>query len=794
MSMPRSLLLLSLFSALIAADRGATIPWTTYEAEDMTTTGNVLGSGWLPGRVETESSGRRCVRLDATNEYAQFTATGSANALVLRYSLPDAGGGGGIDATLSLYRNGAFERKLALTSRYAWMYGNYPFTNNPADGSPRQLFDEVRVLLPTINAGDVIRLRKDGDDSAARYDLDLVDLETAPAAGAMPGDGLSITAHGAVADDGNDDTTAFTTCVTAAKAQGKSVWIPAGTFQLTGTIALDHVTVRGAGMWRTTLLGNPDYANTSKRLTFTGGDATHLMDFAITGRLTYRNDGEANDGLGGSYGNGSTITRLWIEHTKVGAWIVNSTNLTVSGCRFRNTIADGINLSVGMRSCTITNCTTRGTGDDAFAIWPATYMSASYAPGLNVISHCTAQIPSLGNGVGIYGGEGNRVEDCRFIDIPHGCGVLLSTAFGGTVFSGQTIVRRNDLLRAGGYDYSGNAGAAEDAGNAYKWRGSLHVVPVQSGIANVRLQDLVITDSASDGVSFNSNNSAVLSDAVMERVTITGAGRRGNGYGVREWSDARGGITLNNVTVSGSATGGWRDDSPPFILSIGNGNSGWTGTAAVATPILAPAGGTVSAGTAVTITSATGGAAIRYTTDGSAPTASSPVYGSPLVINATTTVRTQAVKIGMEASAVSSATFTVAGSPTAVVAPVFSPAGGVVTAGQSVSISSATGGATIRYTTDGSTPNGLSAVYGSALTITATTTLRAFASKGGMSDSTVTSATFTVAGSPPPSPTSPPASSSSDSGGGCGLGTGTSVLWLLLTFAWGLRAAATPRC
>ncbi|HEX3132747.1 MAG TPA: hypothetical protein VHX44_04090, partial [Planctomycetota bacterium] len=182
----------------MSADRGATIPWTTYEAEDMATTGSVLGPGWLPGRVETESSGRRCVRLDATNEYAQFTATGSANALVLRYSLPDAAGGGGVDATLSLYRNGAFERKLALTSRYTWMYGTYPFTNDPASGSPRQMFDEVRVLLPTINVGDIIRLRKDSDDSAARYDLDLVDLETAPAPAAMPGDGLSITAYGAV--------------------------------------------------------------------------------------------------------------------------------------------------------------------------------------------------------------------------------------------------------------------------------------------------------------------------------------------------------------------------------------------------------------------------------------------------------------------------------------------------------------------------------------------------------------------------------------------------------------------
>lgn len=87
----------------------------------------------------------------------------------------------------------------------------------------------------------------------------------------------------------------------------------------------------------------------------------------------------------------------------------------------------------------------------------------------------------------------------------------------------------------------------------------------------------------------------------------------------------------------------------------------------------------------------------------------------------------------------------------AVAAPVFSPAAGTYTSMQSVTITSATSGATIRYTTNGTTPsqsNGT--VYGGAVGIAATTTLKAIAYKSGQPDSSVTSATYTIT---PPAPT-----------------------------------------
>ncbi len=80
-----------------------------------------------------------------------------------------------------------------------------------------------------------------------------------------------------------------------------------------------------------------------------------------------------------------------------------------------------------------------------------------------------------------------------------------------------------------------------------------------------------------------------------------------------------------------------------------------------------------------------------------------------------------------------------------VAAPAFSPAGGTYTSAQTVTITSSTGGASIRYTTDGSTPSETAgAIYSSPVSISATATLKAIAYESGYTDSTVTSAVYTI--------------------------------------------------
>ncbi len=76
--------------------------------------------------------------------------------------------------------------------------------------------------------------------------------------------------------------------------------------------------------------------------------------------------------------------------------------------------------------------------------------------------------------------------------------------------------------------------------------------------------------------------------------------------------------------------------------------------------------------------------------------------------------------------------------------PTFSPDTGTYTSSQSVTISCTTSGATIYYTTDGTTPTSSSTLYSSAVTISSTTTLKAIAAASGYTDSEVASATYTM--------------------------------------------------
>src|SRR5437867_3025713 len=161
----------------------------------------------------------------------------------------------------------------------------------------------------------------------------------------------------------------------------------------------------------------------------------------------------------------------------------------------------------------------------------------------------------------------------------------------------------------------------------------------------------------------------------------------------------------------------------------------------VATPTFSPAGGTFASPQSVAIPDATPGATIYYTTDGSTPTTASPVYSGPILVAQTTTIKAMAAASGMANSAVASATYTILQQ---VATPTFSPTGGTYTSSVTVTISDSTPGATIHYTTDGSTPTTSSPIYTNPVLVTQTTTIKAMASAGGMANSAVAGATYTI--------------------------------------------------
>lgn len=146
-------------------------------------------------------------------------------------------------------------------------------------------------------------------------------------------------------------------------------------------------------------------------------------------------------------------------------------------------------------------------------------------------------------------------------------------------------------------------------------------------------------------------------------------------------------------------------------------------------PVISPGSGTYTSIQKVTITDATPGAVIYYTTNGFAPNASSLVYKGPITVSAQQeTIQAIAVRSRVGYSACASATYTL-NLPTPA-PPVLSLRAGVYSTAQTVKISDATAGAIIYYTTNGTLPSASSARYASPITVSASETLVAIAVYG----------------------------------------------------------------
>ena len=160
----------------------------------------------------------------------------------------------------------------------------------------------------------------------------------------------------------------------------------------------------------------------------------------------------------------------------------------------------------------------------------------------------------------------------------------------------------------------------------------------------------------------------------------------------------------------------------------------------VATPTITPNGGELKYGNnTVTIACATDGATIYYTTNGATPTTSSTKYTGAFTLTSNATVKAIAVKTGWNNSSVASASFTY--TVETVATPVIAPNGGEIEAGTTISISCATSGATIYYSTNGAEPT---TVYSAPFALNEAATVKAVAKKTGWNNSATAQASFTI--------------------------------------------------
>jgi len=217
-----------------------------------------------------------------------------------------------------------------------------------------------------------------------------------------------------------------------------------------------------------------------------------------------------------------------------------------------------------------------------------------------------------------------------------------------------------------------------------------------------------------------------------------------------ETDNCAGGISPGNTcaiyitfkpTQAGTRTGtlSIADDGPnsPHIVTLTG-----TGSGTAATPIFSPAAGTYTGTQMVTISDNTTASTIYYTTNGTTPTTSSSKYTGPVTVSSTETIEAIAVAGGgYTNSAVASAAYTI---ESAAASPIFTPGAGTYTNSQIVTITDATTGATIYYTTNGTTPTTSSTKYTGAVTVSSTETIEAIAVASGYTNSAVTTAKYTI--------------------------------------------------
>ncbi|MFM9708708.1 CARDB domain-containing protein [Streptomyces galilaeus] len=593
----------------LVVGRGAAVPYTEYEAEDGRYSGTLLTADakrtFGHTNFATESSGRQSVRLNSTGQYVEFTSSNPANSIVVRNSVPDSATGGGADATISLYADGTFVRKLTLSSKHSWLYGSTDdpegLTNRPG-GDARRLFDESHALLSqTYPVGTTFRLQRDAGDSAAFQIIDLVDLEQVAPPAAKPAACTSITEYGAVPNDGLDDTDALQRAVTADQnGQIACVWIPAGQWRQEQKILTDDplnrgqfnqvgirdVTIRGAGMWHSQLytltppheaggINHPHEGNFG----FDIDHNTQISDIAIFGSGTIRGgDGnhEGGVGLNGRFGKGTKITNVWIEHANVGVWAGRDYSnlpelwgpgdgLEFTGVRIRNTYADGVNFANGTRNSTVYDSSFRNTGDDALAVWASKYVkdTAVDVGHDNHFRNNTIQLPWRANGIAVYGGYGNTIENNVVSDTMNYPGIMLATDHDPLPFSGQTLIAGNALYRTGGAFWS----EAQEFG-------AITLFAQGQDIPGVTIRDTEIHDSTYDGIQFKTGGGAMPG----VRITDVRIDRSVNGSGILAMSGARGSATLTDVTITGSAEGDVLVE-PGSQFTISGTPNGTSGTA-----------------------------------------------------------------------------------------------------------------------------------------------------------------------------------------------------------------------
>ena len=514
---------------------GAKMPYTTHEAENATIeNGATIQQSTDMESTAVEATNQTYVELPKKDAAVTFNVTEPANALNVRYTIPD-----GASGQLDVQVNGSSVGNLDLSSHSAWQYlkGDHEYDQVVDGSSARFRFDETRLLLKDIQlkSGDKISLVKKKDDNVP-YGIDFIELEQAPAPVAQGENSISIVDKGASANDDSDDTAALLAAVEEAKASGKSVYIPEGRFNFDKQVNIeaDNLKISGAGVWHTQLHFTSDKRYGGGIVFGHNSNGIELSNLYMDSNLTSRYNEDAQyKAISGTLGKDSKIHDIWVQHFEVGMWIGDydqtgnmkyTDGLVIENARIRNNLADGINFAQGTKNSTVKNSNIRGNGDDGLAIW------SSISDGTNAAAeennkflNNTIESGWRAAGIGIFGGKGHEISGNLIKDVFAGAGIRVNTVFAGHNFdlndSGIKI-HDNTILRSG---------TTNDLYNLH--RGAIDFQQVRGTIKNVDVYDNKLLNTLADPMitknfemGDNGNGEIRLSNNTIDnKATIVGA-------------------------------------------------------------------------------------------------------------------------------------------------------------------------------------------------------------------------------------------------------------------------------
>jgi parallel beta-helix repeat protein len=317
-----------------------------------------------------------------------------------------------------------------------------------------------------------------------------------PTAG-PPANSLSIASYGATANDTTDDTTAINNTIAAAQSQGKSVYVPPGTFRYT-TFRFNGITVTGAGS--SSVLYAPNQASS---MIILNGNGPKLTNLKVQVNGTSRTGGDHAVFV-------EAATNFTIDHVEV-TGAASGSIVTFGSSSFgkitnnyvHDTFADGIHNTDSVHDIVVANNTVRATGDDMIAI-------VSYNPAQTPVTNILIQDNDVsdntwGRGISVIGGKNVTIQRNKVGRTPCCAGIIIASESSYNTAGVSNILVKNNQLT----DNSGSTG-----------HGSILISGGNPGttIDRIQLENNTITNPVNDSIKLEGTNSntAILSNTMTD--------------------------------------------------------------------------------------------------------------------------------------------------------------------------------------------------------------------------------------------------------------------------------------